>query len=277
MKIWTLSDLHLTQHDAMSLLRPDRFPDADVCVMAGDLCESINLSVNWLGKVVRPHMPVVYVLGNHEFYGTSIEAGRKNAAMIARALDVTLLDDSCAVIGGTRFVGGTLWTDFALFAAGEGAARDERISLAMYEARRGMADFHNIDLQATRAGGPIPRLVRPRDMLRLHEETRAFIQRTLDEPYEGPTVVVTHHAPHPASVHPRYAEDPVTPAFVSDLSALISDAQPELWVHGHVHQPFDYHVGATRVLCNPRGYGLENPGFEFMKTVEVVQAAAPAP
>lgn len=277
MKIWMLSDLHIKQKDAISLVKPDSFPEADVCVIAGDVCDSMHLSVNWAGKVVRPVMPVVYVLGNHEFYDTSIEFGRKNARMIAKAQDVTLLDDSSAVIGGVRFVGGTLWTDFELFATGEGVERKEQVALAMHKTKYGLADFTNIYLQGAAKNGVIPRFLRPKDTLDLHREARCFLERELAAPFDGPTVVVTHHAPHPLSVHPKYADDPVTPAFVSDMSKLIERTQPDLWIHGHVHQPFDYTVGRTRIACNPRGYGLENPDFEFSKVVEIGMAACPVP
>lgn len=269
MKIWIISDLHLRQKDAMSLVRPDRFPDADVCVVAGDVCDSLHLSVNWVGKVIRPVMPVVYVLGNHEFYDTSIEKGRKDAAMIAKAQGVTLLDDGMALIGGMRFLGGTLWTDFELFAVGDAESRSKLAAEAMYRTKQGLADYVNIYLTSTGEGGIIPRMMVPRDTVDMHRRTLAFLEASLAEPFDGPTVVVTHHAPHPLSVHPKYADDPVTAGFVSDLSGLIERTQPDLWLHGHVHQPFDYSVGRTRIACNPRGYGLENPDFNFMKTIDV--------
>jgi Icc-related predicted phosphoesterase len=82
-------------------------------------------------------------------------------------------------------------------------------------------------------------------------------------------VVVTHHAVHWQSVHPRFRSDPVTAAFVSDRSALIEGYRPTLWVHGHVHNSSDYRVGATRIICNPHGYGPENPTFDGALVVEV--------
>lgn len=277
MKIWTISDLHVRGKDAIGLVKPDRFPDADVCVVAGDVCDSLHLSVNWVGKVIRPVMPVVYVLGNHEFYDTSIEKGRKDAAMIAKAQGVTLLDDAAAVIGGVRFAGGTLWTDFELFAAGSPEDRRNLALEAMYKTKHGLADYGNIYWNAPGKDGIMPRLLVPKDTVNMHRKTVDFLERTLAEPFDGPTVVVTHHAPHPLSVHEKYADDPVTPGFVSDLSSLIERRQPDLWIHGHVHQPFDYSVGRTRIACNPRGYGLENPDFEFSKVIEVGRPHSPSP
>jgi hypothetical protein len=103
--------------------------------------------------------------------------------------------------------------------------------------------------------------------------------RTLAIPFDGPTVVVTHHAPHPDSVARRFENDPLTPAFVSDLSEVIDRWQPALWFHGHTHDNFDYRVGATRIVCNPKGYGpmppgrrIENVAFDVGRVVEVCEA-----
>lgn len=277
MRIWTISDLHLRPNEAISMVTPETIPDADVCVLAGDVCDSLSLSVNWAGKVIRPHMPVVYVLGNHEFYDTSIEFGRKNARMLADSLRVTLLDDSSAVIDGVRFVGGTLWSDFEIFATGEGEERAAQVAKYMYQTRHGMADFGNIYLGAVEAD-IMPRLVRPADLAKLHRRTVSYLEAEMAKPHAGATVVVTHHAPHPSSIHPRFANDPVTSGFVSDLSALIERAQPDLWVHGHVHQSFDYTVGKTRIACNPRGYKAENASeFAFGKVIELEGEPAPRP
>lgn len=269
MKLWTISDLHLRQRDAMSLLKPGEIPDADACVVAGDLCEGVQLSLHWLGRVVRPRMPVVFVPGNHEFYGSSIAGVRRTARMIADALDVTLLDDGAAVIGDVRFVGGTLWTDYALQAnASDPIQRGKGIQAAMTAAKTGLADHSQIDLEEVR-GNLIPRHFKPRDALALHEMTRRYIDEALSKPFDGATVVVTHHAPHPGSVADIWKGHPVTPAFVSDLSDLILRHQPEAWIHGHVHHRFDYAVGRTRIICNPRGYDREARFWDWSKVVEI--------
>ncbi len=74
------------------------------------------------------------------------------------------------------------------------------------------------------------------------------------QPFDGKTVVVTHHAPSPRSVHPRYAQDLLTPAFASDLEGLMDASRVALWIHGHTYEAFDYRVHGTRIVCNPRGY-----------------------
>ena len=121
---------------------------------------------------------------------------------------------------------------------------------------------------------------RPEDALREHELARAWLQEQLQHPYDGKTVVVTHHGPHPSSVHPRYAGDLTNSAFVSDLTSLVEQA--DCWFHGHVHDSFDYKVGKCRVVANPRGYATnrmtaktpddldwENPAFNAELVVEV--------
>jgi predicted phosphodiesterase len=111
-----------------------------------------------------------------------------------------------------------------------------------------------------------------------HMKSRAWLRVAV--PFEGRTVVVTHHGPHLNSVHPRYLGELLNAAFVSDLSPLVEQA--DLWIHGHVHDSSDYHVGKCRVLTNPRGYARnrrtaespeelewENPTFDAQLVVDV--------
>jgi Icc-related predicted phosphoesterase len=113
----------------------------------------------------------------------------------------------------------------------------------------------------------------------LHAESRTWLRENLALPFNGKTVVVSHHCPHPLSVSREYDGDHLTPAFCSDLSPEISEFQPVLWVHGHTHFCFDYVVPETRtrVVCNPRGYvreyfngrSVENMEFQMLKIVEI--------
>ena len=110
---------------------------------------------------------------------------------------------------------------------------------------------------------------RPQEAALLHHQSKTYLAEVLATPFRGPTVVISHHACHPRSIHPEFMSDSLTGAFASDLSTLIEAHQPTLWVHGHVHQSFDYRVGETRILCNPHGYGTENPNFDGALVVEV--------
>ena len=197
------------------------------------------------------------VLGNHEHYRGFLPETVAEARQLAPAYGITLLEDGAAVIAGVRFLGCTLWTDYAL---------DGRQDAAMAAARHGLNDHRMIGWSKQ----PWQRF-RPEEALAVHRASRRFLADIMAEPFAGPTVIVTHHAPHPGSVHPRYTGDALNPAFASDLSELIAAGRPALWVHGHVHSSFDYRVDQTRVACNPHGYGSENPVFDPHLTVEMAR------
>jgi hypothetical protein len=111
---------------------------------------------------------------------------------------------------------------------------------------------------------------RPQEAFLLHRRSRAFIETALAAPFSGgATMVLSHHAIHPRSNHSRFGSDLLSAAYVSDLTPAIDAGRPDMWVHGHVHESFDYRVGATRILCNPNGYGNENPAFEPSLVVEI--------
>ncbi len=95
--------------------------------------------------------------------------------------------------------------------------------------------------------------------------------RQLEQAFAGPTVVITHHLPALKSIAPRYANDPLNPAFASRLEGVIVRYQPTLWIHGHTHDRCDYELFRTRVVCNPRGYPGEysRAGFKSDFTVVV--------
>ena len=244
MRLWIFSDLHCDFED----WSPDYVPDADLCVVAGDVGEGLTKSLRWLQKHVGEHMPVVFVAGNHEFYRYGMQEAFGDAALFAADYpDVHLLEDGHVVIGGVRFLGATLWTDYAVM-----EHRGSRES-AMHMARHMMNDHRLIAWRKN----PWERFT-PNHAYRKHAKSRAFLMAALAQPHDAPTVVVTHHAPHRGSIGAEFAKDLLTAAYVSDLSDLIEAGQPDLWVHGHVHKSFDYQVGRTRVLSNPRGYGMEN-------------------
>ncbi|WDD94434.1 metallophosphoesterase [Burkholderia sp. FERM BP-3421] len=256
MKIRVLSDLHLEGN------APDAIPyaQADLVVLAGDIHNHAE-GLRWAAETFDPATPVVYVPGNHEYYDG--EFGALEAAMrdTAQALDhVHYLNNATFVDPDGRFrvLGTTLWSDFALF--GDTAA-------ACDAARKVMLDFRGV-IQVDWPHG-VPRDFAPDDAIALHRTARAWLEAELARPFAGRTIVVTHHAPHRLSLAARYADDPVSAGFVSDLDAL-ARAPVALWLHGHTHTSFDYTTpGGTRVVCNPRGYlhrrtgERENPSFAW--------------
>lgn len=236
MRIRVLSDLHLE-------VAPFDPPAAaaEVVVLAGDIHNGAA-GVEW----ARRHFaaPVIFVAGNHEPFDAEFHATATALRAAAAGSNVHVLDCGETVLGGVRFLGCTLWSDFALY----GPAGRE---IALESLRRIAPDFRVIAF-----GG---RRFTTDDWLALHHAHRAWLAARLAAPFAGPTVVVTHFLPHPGSIAPRFATHPLNPAFASDLGPLL--ARASLWIHGHTHAARDYRVEGARVVCNPRGYPGEPTGF----------------
>jgi Icc-related predicted phosphoesterase len=254
MKIQIFSDLHV----GVLPIKPIKVAkDVDVIVVAGDTCEGALPAFEHLRRIVPMPVPIVMVMGNHEYYRRFLAAELKEAQSLAPQLNIHLLENATVALGGVRFVGATLWTDYRLFG-------DANQAWVMSVCADGMNDHRRIGWLKQ----PWRRF-RPQEAALLHHRSRAFIGATLASPFAGPTVVVTHHAVHWDSVDPAHRSDQLTAAYVSDLSGLIETFQPRLWVHGHIHKSSDYHVGNTRVVSNPHGYGNENPHFNGALVVEI--------
>lgn len=247
MKLLIYSDLHLE----FGAFQPPP-TGADVVVLAGDIAVGVD-GIAWAGSMFRDK-PVIYVPGNHEFYGHDIEL---TATMKAQApANVYVLDNEEVEIQGVHFLGCILWTDFRLFGESEKY-------FGMQYANHMMNDFNVILNNGRRFTA--------HQSAELHQYSRKWLSRTLAENHGDKTVVVTHHVPSPRSCHPRFQNDRLSPAFVSDLEDLMDGDRAELWVHGHTHDSFGYVVNGTRVLCNPRGYSpfALNPAFNPLLVVEV--------
>jgi predicted phosphodiesterase len=250
-KIRVLSDLHLEFQDWNP---PDT--EADIIVLAGDI-HSGTRGVEWARRQF-PITPVLYVPGNHEFYGRNIEETLSDLQKTGRRFGVDVLHGRGVTIGGARFLGATLWTDFALH-GGDAAS----LRRAMADAQYGMSDFRLIR-RGTHG------LFRPEHARAMHLEQVCWMRERLADEFNGPTVVVTHHLPHPRSIHPKYSGSALNPSFASDLSDIV--APPiAAWIHGHTHESCNYLESGTRVVCNPRGYGpFElNAAFDPVLTIEI--------
>lgn len=236
MRLRILSDLHLE-------IWPFELPaaEADVVVLAGDIANGAE-GIEWARRAFD--VPVIYIPGNHEPYDRDYGATQKAMRAAAQQTGIELLECGETVLGGVRFLGCSLWTDYSL------APEAERS--AVIEAARRI----NPDYNVIRNGA---RTFAPEDAIALHREHRAWLAQALQRPYDGTTVVVTHFAPHPGSIAPAYAKHPANPGFVVNLEAMMGRAP--LWIHGHTHTFFDYVVSGTRVVCNPRGYPKEPTGF----------------
>jgi predicted phosphodiesterase len=278
MKLAIYSDLHI-EHSFFEV--PEGF-GADVVVLAGDIHVPGHATPKWAR---RPYgfrdTPVVYVAGNHEFYGSEYGSQKRRMAEECARRGVRYLDAGSTVIDDVRFIGCTLWTDFALgIVQPDGSLRSEP-PYSMWMSGKYMNDYACIrfDQPTTSPKTPMRRSLRPADTLAMHQAERAWLEAELARPFGGPTVVVTHHAPHRNSLAKEYEMDEMSGAFVSELPASFFNV-PVLWVHGHTHHSFDYRVGNCRVVCNPRGYptryrnGHENEAFDRMGLgIELVQDA----
>ena len=247
MKLHILNDLHIEFEDFAPPVT-----DADVVILAGDIGVGLE-GLRW-AKERFPDRPVIYVPGNHEFYHHDLALIDELKAQSLEHIHV--LNDDQVVIDGVRFLGSVLWTDFCLFGEADKF-------FAMQQARQQMTDFSIIQ-----NGG---RRFTPEDAIRLHAASREWLTTMLGKPFDGKTVVVTHHAPSSQSVHPRYTNDLLTPAFASNLENLMDGDRSALWVHGHMHESYAYEIYGTRVVCNPRGYAPDalNPDFRPDWVMEV--------
>lgn len=255
MRLWTFSDLHQdapeNAWDPAAHAPPGGF---DVAVVAGDVHMPLTRSLVWLHERLSG-VPTVYVPGNHDFWWDRSEERYTIQDQIAQGRELAarhgihLLMDDAVVLGDVRFLGGTLWTDFRLgpFAL--------HAHMRAAQGRFGMVDYRRI-----RTGPSSRHRIEPEDVLALHRKTRAFLDATLAVAHAGPTVVVTHHAPHPDSLPDPHAD--LRWCDASDLRDLIHQRGPDLWVHGHVHHASDYWVGQTRIVCNARGHMEERTGFD---------------
>lgn len=259
MRLLVLSDLHVEIWRDFAPKFDVAVSKPDIVILAGDIHTKAR-APTWAASVF-PGIPVLYVSGNHEFYGGTLD---KASDAIREACepypDIHYLDCDEFVIHGVRFLGVTLWTDFDLFGS------DHRPG-AMIESGNVMNDYQQIRIAS--AGY---RKVRPLDTAQLHAKQRSWLDRKLNDPFEGPTVVITHMAPSRKSVTPEYAADPVSAAFASDAEDLATRAN--LWIHGHTHTSFDYLLGPCRVVANPLGYmksggQAENSDFDPNFIVEL--------
>ena len=282
MKIALASDVHLE----FGQLEIENTENADVLILSGDICVAKDLyeraDPNILGmsnksnryhaffqKCSEEFKQVIYIAGNHEHYNgdyaKSIPHIRANLSYLK---NLHFLDKEFVTFGDVTFIGGTLWTDMnkedpnTLYSI-KGYMNDYRIiknsnnvvnfKTPIYDIREdGSTDYMNV-LSYDRKTRPAT--FSPEDSVEDHKAMLKFIDETTAGVQEK-FVVVGHHSPSKLSTKPQYEKDVmVNGAYSSDLSEFILDRpQIKAWTHGHTHHKFDYMIGSTRIVCNPRGY-----------------------
>ncbi|EME9750185.1 metallophosphoesterase [Pseudomonas aeruginosa] len=231
MRVHVLSDLHIE----FSGFEPE-VGDADLVVLAGDI-HTLTRGVKWANEAFG--CDVVYVMGNHEFYSGHFERTLEKARECA-APHVHVLENESFIRNGVRFLGTTSWTDFTL--TGDPVA-------ASFTAWREMNDFKKIRV------GDSYRKLRPADVIQRNHVAYDWLTTELEKPFDGKTVVVTHHAPLANIV----GEDHLSAAYANNWPTLVSQA--DVWIFGHTHDAVDAEFQGCRLISNQRGYPGEDTGF----------------
>lgn len=233
MKIQIMSDLH-NEFGHRPIVRTD----ADIIVLAGDIATKTG-AIPWIQDVYRD-TPVVYIAGNHEYYHSDIITIDEKLRTLTKNTNINFLQNKAKIIKGIRFLGTTMWTNFTF----DG---EEWKSYYINYANRSMNDFSLIKYDGERFTAL--------RSVELHNEAREFLKSSLSKMFDGKTVVVTHHAPYPGALHPNFKNSPLNSAFIVDMTELMLDYKPDVWIYGHTHDSFrDEYIGDTRIISNPRGY-----------------------
>ena len=294
MKIAICSDLHLEFGD----INLQNTENADVLILGGDICVAADIGKPDPNNIMEgarsnritdffkrcsfqfPH--VVYIMGNHEHYHGDFATSAKTIRSMLESnmlSNVYFLDKETKVIDDVTFIGGTLWTDMN---------KEDEITLTHMTSL--MNDFRIVSnsnrkvsvrtfgdgaYDETKKVKFIERdaTFSPVDAVVDFKKMVDYIRITVEGKFDQKFVVVGHHAPSKSSTHPRYAKEEImNGGYSSDLNDFIMERpQIKLWTHGHTHEDFDYMIGTTRVVCNPRGYeGYEDRADKFqLKFMEV--------
>ena len=230
MKIHVMSDVHngLTKY----YYSP---PECDVIIAAGDIDEGVK-GVKWLNDTFGSDIPIMYVAGNHEFYDHTFPDTYNDIATVALHTNDNFLNNKEIIIDDIRFLGATMWTDFNLYGDPKASITfannmfNDSVYIKHYDAWLTIKEFN---------------------------KTVQWLKEKLMEPFDGKTIVITHHAPSGLSCGTQFIGDKGNPLFASDLTQFIKEYKPDYWVHGHMHSATKYTIGDTTVLCNPKGYARE--------------------
>jgi len=226
------SDLHIEFRDWVPNPPQDY---SDLIILAGDICPlNKPLLKEFLKVVADEHEHVIYLPGNHEYYGGTFPNSWEDYEVPS---NVYKLNNKRIVIDGQGYVGSTLWTDLS-----------NPLDAAI--AQGSMYDYRTIKT-------PRGRLITPQDITEEHIWSVGYLAQAI----QPDDIVITHHMPSYACVADIYKNDPLNCAFATELTELIEQTRPSLWISGHTHHSFDFNWGVTRLVCNPRGYPDERTGF----------------
>lgn len=240
MKLHVMSDLHLDMQPdyGEAFVRENVRRVGDILVLAGDICSlAPHHEANThrlFEQLAAIYDRIIYVPGNHDFWGTSLPEGDLALAHLEQSVDAVavLRTGQPVTLLGQRFLGATMWY------------KDDPVNF-MYE--RGFSDFRFVRGLKTN----------------VYAENEAFTKFLLAEATPN-DVIVTHHLPSSESTPLQFKNSKTNRFFVCDQREVIEQNKPKLWIHGHTHCRFDYKLGSTRIYCNPRGYDWEDTQAEWV-------------
>ncbi len=248
MKIQILSDIHLEFGH-----REFDFSGCDLLVLAGDIHVGLK-GAEWILNEIK-HIPVLYILGNHEYYRHDYPRLIQQLKNACENSNIHVLENDAVKISGVTFHGTTLWTDFELFGNPQSAIN---------EAQKRMNDYNMIHRY------PSNSRLSAVDTRNIHKDAVKWLDESLRSSVTQSNVVITHHAPSLQSIPLMFRTESIAAAFASDLEEFIKAHRPDLWIHGHLHKSFDYYIDKTRVICNPHGYPDEKiEGFNKELIIEI--------
>lgn len=257
MKIRIMSDIH----NDVNYKYPFRLADVDkFTIVAGDISGSRYDTINWVNDNMKNG---IIIGGNHSGYSddnVSLQHIHKDLSNYYKLEDnVSYLENNYKIIDDIVFIGATLWTDFKLY--GE--------SFQLWDMQNSVKYMNDYKYNHYEDNGEL-RLLRPEDTLDMFNKSFEFIRDTVKKFSDKKVVIITHHAPSIKSIHAKYLNGFSNACYASNLEQFILlNPNIKLWIHGHVHNNFDYIIGDTRVVCNPRGYEMYMENLEFNPDFEI--------
>ncbi len=225
MRINYFSDIHL---EFGPLEVPDN--DADIVIAAGDI-GIYKQGLEWLKHINKP---IIYVAGNHEFYSHEYNDTLKMLHRETANTQIQFLENKTFVYAGVRFIGCSLWADLFI----DGQEKAEAVG-------KTLNDFRKITFKDQPFNQKI--------FTALHQRSKQWLEQELAKPFDGKTVVITHHAPTEWSWD-NSSNLLKKIAYCNDLRYLFHEHEIDIWFHGHIHSPGNYRIAGGRILSNPRGY-----------------------
>ena len=243
--IQIFSDLHLEFRARL----PKISKEADMIVVAGDVGTSpstVKGFFAWARQETKA--PIIYVIGNHEYYRQIFPDIAESYKSISNEIpDLYMLEHDCIVLNGIRILGGTMWSFI-----GDSSAHIVKYSISDYR----LIKKNNGTINYT-------------DTTKKWSKFVSWLTQELEKKFDGPTIIVTHHAPSERSVPKKFSGDLLNAAFFSDLEPLVERYQPAMWIHGHMHDAISYNIKRTMVVCNPRGYPSEYGHNGFVENLVI--------